>query len=258
MAVDRAARTPRERNNAQRVYLTLRESILSGETPAGEKLSQVALAREHEVSRGPVREALRLLEREGLIHAEVNHRARVTALSPSDLEEIYAMRITLESMSLAAGVPRLSADDFRELEVALQEMEDLTGVDAERWAVPHARFHEVLVSHVGERTLGLMRLLYEHSERYRRIYLAQGPRMWVAGVAEHHEIVEACAAGDQRSASVLLARHLSRTALTVLTVVAPEYDPALVRASVRQIVDGENDAQLSPSRSRRRKGGRAR
>lgn len=248
--------TPRERNNALHVYRGLRESILSGEIGAGQEVSQVGLAREYAVSRGPVREALRLLEREGLIVAELNHRAKVTDLSPSDLEQIYAMRIALESLSLSVGVAKLTEDDFRELALALEEMERLTGVDPERWAIPHARFHQILVSHVGERTLDLMRHLYEHSERYRRIYLAQGPRMWVAGVAEHHEIVEACSAGDQRGAAVLLARHLSRTALTVLTVVAPEYDPALVRASVRQIIDGEVDGHSNSERQL--KGGRTR
>lgn len=227
------------RDNALVVYRGLRESILSGEIEAGQEVSQVQLAREYEVSRGPVREALRLLEREGLIDAEVNRRARVTPLSPPDLEQIYAMRIALESLGITVSVPRMGSEDFAVLREALDEMEQLTGVDAERWAVPHARFHRALVSCVGDRMLEAIRHLYEHSERYRRIYLAQGPRMWTAGVAEHHEIVAACEDRDARAASVLLARHLSRTALTVLMLVAPEYDPALIRAALRQIVDGE-------------------
>ncbi|MDX6653901.1 MAG: hypothetical protein QOH18_602 [Solirubrobacterales bacterium] len=227
------------RNNALLIHRSLRESILAGEVLAGQEISQVQLADQFNVSRGPVREALKMLERDGLIEAEVNHRARVTRLSPSDLEQIYGMRIVLESVAIAVSVPALTDDDFIVLDLTLSEMEELAGVDAERWAVPHARFHRTLVAYAGERTELAILQLFEHSERYRRIYLAQGPRMWTAGVAEHHEIVDACRARDARKASVLLARHLSRTALTVLMVVAPEYNPALVRASVRQVVEGE-------------------
>ena len=75
---------------------------------------------------------------------------------------------------------------------------------------------------------------FEHSERYRRTYITGDPRAWSQGAAEHREIVDACRQGDARLAAGLLARHLSRTALSVLLSMAPEHDPVLVRTAVRQ------------------------
>ena len=67
------------------VYSSLRESILNGALPPGESLSQVQLASQLGVSRGPLREAVRMLQREGLVEAEVTRRGRVSSFSIDDL-----------------------------------------------------------------------------------------------------------------------------------------------------------------------------
>src|SRR4051812_15215580 len=72
------------RDNTAAIHRQLREAILHGRLEAGAELSQVKLADDFGVSRGPVREALRLLEREGLVEAELNRRVRVASFSPSD------------------------------------------------------------------------------------------------------------------------------------------------------------------------------
>ena len=92
------------RDNTAAIHRQLREAILHGEIEAGAELSQVKLADDFGVSRGPVREALRLLEREGLVEAELNCRVRVASFSPSDLEELYALRIVNEALGVRASV----------------------------------------------------------------------------------------------------------------------------------------------------------
>jgi DNA-binding GntR family transcriptional regulator len=78
------------------VHEQLREAILSGDVRPGEKTSQAELARDLAVGRTPLREAVRMLQSEGLILAEPNRRVEIAKLSVEDAEELYVMRIALE------------------------------------------------------------------------------------------------------------------------------------------------------------------
>src|ERR1700712_215458 len=111
------------RDNIAAIHDELREAILSGAMPAGAVLSQVRLAEDFGVSRGPVREALRLLQREGLVEAELNRRVRIADVSVDDLEELYAMRIVNEALAVRAIVLRLTGQQLQELHAALEEMD---------------------------------------------------------------------------------------------------------------------------------------
>src|SRR5260370_27443333 len=107
-----SARTTRDGQNVAMAYDRLRTAILKGEIAAGAAPSQVVLARELGVSRTPLREALRLLEREGLILSEPNRRARVAQFSISDLQELYLTSISLEAVARPSTPPRPGACDF--------------------------------------------------------------------------------------------------------------------------------------------------
>ena len=224
------------------VHDALREAILQGEIGEGAWLSQVQIAKELGTSRGPVREAFRMLQREGLIEAQVNQRARVGRFSADDLEHLYANRIVTESLAISFSVGRFTDEELAELALALEEMETATG-DIAAWELIHRRFHLGLVRHAGERMVQVVAQHIDHSERYRRVYITTGPRVWIVGAEEHREIFEACAARNAPLAGDLLARHLCRTALTVFMLAAPEHDPALLRAAIRQTSDGSLDDQ---------------
>jgi DNA-binding GntR family transcriptional regulator len=217
------------------IHRALREAILSNEIAAGAELSQARVARDFDVSRGPVREAFRLLEREGLLHSAVNQRARVAPFSIEDLEQLYAVRIVNEALAVALSVPRFTPAELDQLDAALAHMDELVGVGVAEWEVVHAGFHRLLACHAGERLQRLTEQCVEHAERYRRVYVTTQPRAWTVGATEHREIVEACKARDAPLASARLARHLSRTALSVLMTVAPDHDPQVVRGAVRQV-----------------------
>ena len=85
------------RDNVEQVYRRVREAILEGEIPPGSAMSQVALADELGVSRTPLREALRMLQCEGLVDAQANRRVTVKPISATDLEELVVMRVALET-----------------------------------------------------------------------------------------------------------------------------------------------------------------
>src|ERR671923_2666709 len=95
----------RDGQNVAAVHEQLRDAILRGEIPAGEATSQVTLARQLDVGRTPLREALRMLQREGLVISEPNRRVRVAELSSDDAEELYVMRIALEAGPNPETVP---------------------------------------------------------------------------------------------------------------------------------------------------------
>jgi DNA-binding GntR family transcriptional regulator len=221
------------RDNIAAIHDKLREAILRGDLPAGAVLSQLRLAEEFGVSRGPVREALRLLQREGLVEAELNRRVRIADFSVNDLEDLYAMRVVNEALAVRATVPRLTAQQLEALHGALEEMDALAGVDVHAWEDPHRRFHRGLVAHAGDRLVRLVEQLSDHAERYRRAYIAGDPRAWSVGAAEHREIYEAAKRKDANGASEATVQHLARTALTVLANLAPEHDPSLVRGAMR-------------------------
>ena len=104
------------------LYELLREQILEGAFDPEIPISQIKLAESLGVSRTPLREALRMLQRDGLIDSEPNRRVRVTALSIPDLEELYASRIVIESLALRITLPRATEADLDELEAALAAM----------------------------------------------------------------------------------------------------------------------------------------
>ena len=85
------------------VYETLRAGILRGELDADAPISQVQLARQLGVSRTPLREALRMLQREGLIESEPNRRVRVSRMSLTEVEQLYAMRVMLETRPVSSA-----------------------------------------------------------------------------------------------------------------------------------------------------------
>jgi DNA-binding GntR family transcriptional regulator len=236
------------------VYSSLRESILNGALSPGESLSQVQLANQLGVSRGPLREAVRMLQREGLVEAEVNRRGRVSSFSIDDLEQLYAMRIVHESLAIRINVPRFTKRDIDALRGCLRRMDALAGHDLRQWQAVDREFHFTLLAHAGERLMRTIRELYDHADRYRWLYIKGVPRALTIAADEHKSIFDACVDGNAAQAAAELARHLARTALTVLTHHAPEHDPTTVRAAIR-LATG---AEVAPPSSAQTLGGRLR
>ncbi|MFL5799659.1 MAG: GntR family transcriptional regulator [Actinomycetota bacterium] len=222
------------------VHARLRDAILHGEFDPHVPISQVQLAQRLGVSRTPLREALRMLQREGLIDSEPNRRVRVAALSVADLEQLYAARVVIDALTLRLSVARFSDEDLTEMEQCLRTMERLAADrDVDLWEESHRAFHGTFRRYAGDRFERMAGDLSDHTERYRRVYLAE-PRAWTAAAEEHRAVYEACRARRPTEAAQLLARHLARTALTLIAALDPEHDPRPVREALR-LVTGEPD-----------------
>jgi DNA-binding GntR family transcriptional regulator len=208
----------------------LRQLILDGVYPPGARLSERELAHTLGVSRTPLREVLRMLQREGLVETGRYQRARVAALDPVALDMLYAGRIQLETLGLALTIPCLQEEDFAELDAALSAMRSATTM--EDWEIPHRRFHQLLVSQAGEQLRATMASYADQSQRYRLILAYREIHAQSVSAVEHGRILQACRERNREEAVQQYARHLARTALTALAHMAPEYEPVAVRTAL--------------------------
>lgn len=220
------------------VHARLRDAILHGQLEAGKVLSQVQLAEEYGVSRTPLREALRLLEREGLMVSEPRRRVRVAPVSLEDLEQVYAMRIGLETLGIRLTVPNL--DEFARTRLTALE-ETIRGhaenQDYESWHEPHQEFHRALVAAAGPRIVGQRDVLADHAERYRYSTTTMTAQSWEKGTHEHKSLLDAALRGDTGEAVRTLARHYARVALSAAALIDPAHDPRTIRESLRMVLE---------------------
>ena len=188
-----------DRDTVSGVHAHLRRLILDGHLQPGSTLSQVQLARSLGVSRTPLREAIRRLQEEGLIVAEVNHRARVVGLNPDELETLYATRILLSVLGLSVSMPRFTSRDLTSLERALADMHQASHDDnVEAWELAHHQFHERLHSHANPSLRTAINRLLDRSDLYRRVGLKIDPHRWTASDEDHIALLAACRPGRYR------------------------------------------------------------
>jgi DNA-binding GntR family transcriptional regulator len=220
----------------------LRELILGGTLQPGVVISQVELARALGVSRTPLREAMRMLQEEGLIEAEPNRRARVTRFDPADLDTVYGCRVMLESLGCVLTVRAITPDEIAGLERALDAMaKHARAQDVDSWQAAHREFHRMLVSRANDQFGRTIAAYQDRSERYWLMFIrANGSSGGLTmRDAEHRAIFEAAKNRDATETASLLARHLSRTALTLMAQLAPEHEPLTVRTAL-QFVSGRS------------------
>lgn len=134
-------------NLSDHVAGLIRKMIMDGSLKPGEKVNQVQLAEKLNISRGPIREALRMLQNEGIIKHETNRGTFVTTLSKQDAYEIYTLRALLEGEAAQLAIPNLQNRDFLRLEELCDELQAACDVqDLERQAKCDIAFHQTIVS----------------------------------------------------------------------------------------------------------------
>jgi DNA-binding GntR family transcriptional regulator len=211
----------------------LRRLILRGDIAPGTALLQGALAVQLGISRTPVREAIRMLQEEGLVVAEPQKRARVAPFDAGIVEAAYVQRVLLEGLGTVVTTRDLSPDRRDELTALTERIcVDVAPDDLQAWQADHRRFHVLLISRLGpplaRQAIGNM----ESSERFRRLAQARGGSRWAKATEEHAAISAAVLANDGDAAAELLTIHLARTALELIVELAPAYDPYALRGAM--------------------------
>ena len=204
---------PRSSITAQSVAARLRQEICSGSLAPGSALRQEAVAADFGVSRMPVRDAIQMLQGEGLVHVLPNRGAFVASMTQAECAELFDLRVLLECDALAHAVPRHTDGSLRKLKRLQRDLEEETETTA--WAEGDRLFHDALYAPCARaRTLQMIATLRNAVERF---YLAKlthdtHRRGWKA---EHRRVLDAVAAGDAARACERLREHLRETQAVV-------------------------------------------
>jgi DNA-binding GntR family transcriptional regulator len=224
--------------STRHAYEELRRQILFGELEPGATFSQVQLSAQLGVSRTPLREAVRLLQTEGLLRSEPRRRVRVSPITTDDFEDLYAMRVVLDSLAVRLTVPLLSREELAEIRIAHLEATAAAGrEDVAAYRDAHRRFHSGLFAHAGARLVGRVEELWDHAERYRMLQMRSGELTHHNRLveADHAGILEAAEQRDAVGAAKRTAAHLARTALMTLADIDPRHEPARVRTALEHV-----------------------
>ena len=196
---------------SERIAAHLRAAILAGDIAPGERIRQEEVAERLGTSRLPVREALRMLEAEGLTEHTANKGARVPRLDAAELDVLYRMRERLEPLALTQSLPNLGVGERRELESIHERI--AADVDLREFMVLDREFH--LGSYAGcasEKLSSTVTRLWNSTQPYRRAFMALGgqQRRWIVD-HEHRLILDAIERQDPEDAERYLTGHIRRT-----------------------------------------------
>jgi DNA-binding GntR family transcriptional regulator len=204
---------PRWRTATEYVEATLKAAILEGRLPAGTPLRQDDIARDLEVSRMPVREALRQLEAQALVDSVPHKGAVVTDISAADAADSFAIRCGVEVEALRLSIPHLTTADADAAAALIDTME----AESELGQLGHLnrRFHMALYARAGRpRLLALVDRELAVFDRYLRFFLAARGRERMAQ-QDHRAMLAAARDGDVARAVAVLERHIDAAAVAV-------------------------------------------
>lgn len=161
----------------EQIAQAISERILAGEYAAGSRIQEQTLAERFGVSRGPTREALLMLEREGLVRIETRRGASVTLLSASEVDELFAIRAALLGLATRLFVARATDQDQRTYAITLEQLAASSASDADlytRWSYALTFF---IARNAGsERLFQMLRTLARQTFRYSRLALDEPVR----------------------------------------------------------------------------------
>lgn len=199
------------RTMSEQLVSLMRDRILSGKVAPNSPIRQDALATELGISKIPLREALIQLEQEGLIHSQTNRGFFVRALSATEAEEVYALRLKLEPDAVATASERAAPEAHRLAEEALASLDEATDAGGDGVGPFNRAFHLALLRPCGQLiTINILERLHVLSERYVRKHLEPLGRDARAH-EEHRSLLDAWLARDLDRLREVTAAHITNT-----------------------------------------------
>lgn len=191
------------------VQQEIERAILAGEYPPGSKLLETALAQTMGVSRGPVREAFRMLEEAGLVRTEKNRGVFVRDIPIDEAIEIFDLRAAMDEMVGRQLAVHIKPAELKEMHGLVEAMEKaVKAQDADAYHLLNLKFHDRLVELTGNRKLtAIYRKLIKELSLFRRLNLADGSLMPLSA-SEHRAILKAIATGDPAIAGRKMSEHV--------------------------------------------------
>jgi DNA-binding GntR family transcriptional regulator len=203
----------RSKSLHKQVYEALRAAILGGDLQAGERLVETQLADWLQVSRTPLREALRQLQQEGLVTADGSSGLRVTTLTPTEAIELYDCRIALEGLAAAGACTHATPEQLNQIETYVLEAEAAgrqtpQSVTCQQLLELDYQFHRLIAESSGNcRLVSLLDTLFNAMALLRIQTLKRNPKV-LDIQREHRQIYEAIVTRDPAVAQEAIRRHL--------------------------------------------------
>lgn len=200
------------------VQQEVERAILAGDYAPGDKLNEAALALKLGVSRGPVREAFRMLDEAGLVRTEKNRGVFVRDVPLDEAIEIFELRATMEELVGRRLAGTMTAAQQQEIEALVQSMEvAVQSSDSHHYHLLNLQFHDRLVEMAGNRKLAaIYRKLVKEISLFRRLNLA-GRDVLPNSAHAHWEILEALKSGNPEIAGRALFDHAMQSKSRTIT-----------------------------------------
>ena len=202
---------------------TLRERITSGETSPGTHFTYAGLAKQLGMSQTPVREAVRILQSEGLIRQQPHKGptvAELQNLSVAEAQDIYVVRVILEREATRLGAPHIDEPTLTELRQTLEDMRQADRGHAVRKL--HTDWHFQIYRAAGSRYLEQMVTWAWNRFPWEAVWLVPG--RWETAMEQHDAIADALASGDADEAANLMEEHIMTGRDAVLEHLRRQHD----------------------------------
>lgn len=203
------------------VAAELRELIYDGTFHPGQQLRQSDLAEKLKVGRTPLREAVRMLEAEGLLYSSANRGVSVSPLELGNSEELYAIRLLLEPRLAAALVDEYTEEELDRMRQLLEEaaaVEDRFKDFQEK----HRAFHDVQLAHYSPTARAMVHHLHQRVHWHQRIYMSR-PRVPADFLDVDWKLVDAISRRDEAAVRAISELHLLDAAIGLVLDVEPDH-----------------------------------
>lgn len=199
------------------VFKTLRQAILTGELKPGERLMEIHLANQLGVSRTPIREAIRMLELEGLVTMIPRRGAEVAHITQKSLQDVLEVRRALDALAVELACERITESELTKLREACNHFAQVTKtMDATQIAKADVELHDIIVQAANNiRLKQLVSNLSEQMYRYRFEYIKDASKHEQL-IKEHEIIFNAIAAKDKETAAQAVKTHIDNQEQSII------------------------------------------
>lgn len=206
------------------VRRAVEEKIIYGELMPGSRLFEEELVEQFNISRSPIREALKILEHDGLVLIEPRRGARVAQLSITDLDEVYATRVALESLAAAQAAEHCGEDEKERLYEDLSSLENAfaTELPQEFFKANVAITNSIHEISRNKTLARLLRSIDKQSFRYRYLAYSMEPDLMKISVGSNRTLVEAIVANDSWLARSVMESILRQSWRRVVGILGSE------------------------------------
>lgn len=204
---------------SERVYRSLKKSILNGDLKPGQKISQDWLAKQMKVSRMPIREAIERLRTEGLVESIPYKESRVMNFTHRDIEEMYSVRGLLEAYSARLAIRKIRKKDLKELKKINKEMKEfLNKNNYKELLVCNRKFHLIIYNRSGNRRL--YKTIKNLWDSFPKDFFWNFPERSKNSIIDHEKIINAVENKNEELMEKMIVQHIENTKRRIIKIIA--------------------------------------